>query len=774
MEFDPYGVNNYETGSSSSSNLPPLSFTVNNRQSIPFIDLNQSVNWRRIDDAYQPFEFTPTDFHSISTPFRIFQPKTHRYPSYGLPMRTSLGHIPLRDCGGGDRGGFFDWEKTKPVYNNCMDPYNLGPHSLESDFLLPRNYNTNQVPFSNPYENPLSWHGITPSDPIPSIKTSPGIAFRPPPPSPVDAFSSANDTLSFKNLNNGINGIDKNSTGKPSVAEKLSKPPNMFSKGASTSYDESPFRTSKPVFVQDAKKHGILDRDRGRAHNYLPMKFSDVVKLPPRKPSGSIRMSVENGKVKDGSTSPSKFNLFPTLPTRKRSNLRKMDLNEDYSLFSQSLDEFDKETSLQQGFAEGKFEAGVADFYTKTNCDSTKHSNFLSKRSFSSYGDSILLERMLVLSDMLLSWCSDHTYELEEKDQKSLEKIINNLHTCMSKSIRQEPSLFSGLSEAGVADFHTKANHIRSDFNPLSRSFWRVNHKIMIDRMLSLSDFLLSLCSNYTYELEENEHKSFEEIINNLHTCISINIVRDSALVSELSDSIPSQKREEKGNHSVSIDSDLKLKIDKTAENIKKILMEDYNVKEEKDPQVRFYKTLWLEAEAALCSVNCMTHFINTKTEIEKSKLDDEKGSSDEDETSSFELNENDESSKTIEPLATACDDEVDKSFKLESGLTQLVSGFASDSSFKLNEKDKLSCDDEVDNSTETAGDTDDEVSQHQDFNFGHAGEQSEVGDFNVQYGCTVRPGSSSGIGDQPTTNWYDDSSTDWEHVSNEEDLFSF
>ncbi|KAH1080405.1 hypothetical protein J1N35_020166 [Gossypium stocksii] len=708
MEFDPYGVNCYETGSSSSSNSPPLSFTVNNRPLIPLIDLNQSMNSPRIDDAFQPFEFPPMDFHPISTPFRIFQPKTHCYPSYGLPTPTSLDHIPLRDCGGGDRGGFFDWEKTKPVYNNCMDPYNLGPHSLESDFLLPRNYNTNQVPFGNPYENPLSWHGITPSDPIPSIKTSPGIAFRPPPPSHVDAFSSAYDTLSFKNLNIGINGIDTNSTGKPSVAEKLSKPPNMSSKGASTSYVESPFRTSKPVFVPDAKKHEILDRDRGRAQNYLPMKFSDVVKLPPRKRSGSIRMSVENGKVKDGSTSSSKFNLFPTLPTRKRSNLRKTDLNKDYSLFSQSLDEFDKETSLQQGFAEGKFEAGVADFYTKMNCDSTTHSNFLSKRSFSSYGDNILLERMLVLSDMFLSWCSDHTYELEGKDQKPLEKIINNLHTCMSRSIRQEPSLFSGLSEAGVADLHTKANLIhRSDFN----------------------------------FLKENEHKSFEEIINNLHTCISINIVQDSALVSELSDSIPSQKLEEKGNHSVSIDSDLKVKIDKTAENIKKILTEDYNVKEEKEPQVRFYKTLWLEAEAALCSVNCMTRFINTKTEIEKSKLDDEKdlskGSSDEDETSGFELNENDESSKTIEPLATACDDE-----------------------------DKLSCDDEVDNSTETGCDTD-EVSQHQDFKL-------EVGDFNVQYGCTVRPGSSSGIGDQPTTNWYDDSSTDWEHVSNEEDLFSF
>lgn len=431
-----------------------------------------------------------------------------------------------------------------------------GPDSLEPDFPVPRNYSMNRVPFSDPY--PLSWYGITPSDPIPTTKTSPGIAFRPP--SPVDAFSSAHDTLSFKNLNTGINGIDTNSTGKSSVAAKLPKPPNMSSKGASTSYDDSPFRSSEPGFVPGAKKHEILDGDRGRAQYFLPMKFSDVVKLPPRKPSGSIRMSVENGKV-NGSASSSKFPLFPILPTRKRSNLRKTDLNKDYPLFNQSLYEIDMETSLQQGFAGGKFEAGVADFYTK-NCDSTKHSNFISKRSFSSYGDNILLERMLVLSSLLLSWCSNHTNELEEKDQKSLEKIINNLHTCMSKTIRQEPSLITGLSGAGVADFHTKANDIhRSDYKFLSRPYWRFSHKILIDRMLSLSDFLMSLCSNYTYELEENDHKSFEETINNLQTCMSKTIRQEPPLVSALPEAIPSQKLEEESNHY----SDSKLKMYTTA-----------------------------------------------------------------------------------------------------------------------------------------------------------------------------------------------------------------
>lgn len=128
MEFDPYGVNSHEAGCSNSSNLPPLSFTVNNRPSIPLVDLNQSMDWR-IDDAFQPFEFCPMDFHPISTPSRIFQPKTHCYPSFGLPTPTSLDHIALRDCGGGGgggRGGFFDLEKTKPVYNNCIDPISLG------------------------------------------------------------------------------------------------------------------------------------------------------------------------------------------------------------------------------------------------------------------------------------------------------------------------------------------------------------------------------------------------------------------------------------------------------------------------------------------------------------------------------------------------------------------------------------------------------------------------------------------------------------------------
>ena len=59
---------------------------------------------------------------------------------------------------------------------------------------------------------------------------------------------------------------------------------------------------------------------------------------------------------------------------------------------------------------------------------------------------------------------------------------------------------------------------------------------------------------------------------------------------------------------------------------IKKVLTENFHENEEAHPQVLLYKNLWLEAEAALCSINYMARYNNMKIEIEKCKLDSEKG----------------------------------------------------------------------------------------------------------------------------------------------------
>jgi hypothetical protein len=51
---------------------------------------------------------------------------------------------------------------------------------------------------------------------------------------------------------------------------------------------------------------------------------------------------------------------------------------------------------------------------------------------------------------------------------------------------------------------------------------------------------------------------------------------------------------------------------------IKKVLAQNFPIKEESESQILLYKNLWLEAEASLCVVNCMDRFNRLKIEIEK------------------------------------------------------------------------------------------------------------------------------------------------------------
>lgn len=58
---------------------------------------------------------------------------------------------------------------------------------------------------------------------------------------------------------------------------------------------------------------------------------------------------------------------------------------------------------------------------------------------------------------------------------------------------------------------------------------------------------------------------------------------------------------------------------------IKKVLSENFHEKEEIHPQILLYKNLWLEAEAALCSINYMARYNRIKMEMEQCKLDSAK-----------------------------------------------------------------------------------------------------------------------------------------------------
>ncbi|KAL9392154.1 hypothetical protein Peur_016074 [Populus x canadensis] len=52
-----------------------------------------------------------------------------------------------------------------------------------------------------------------------------------------------------------------------------------------------------------------------------------------------------------------------------------------------------------------------------------------------------------------------------------------------------------------------------------------------------------------------------------------------------------------------------------------KALERHYELEEEENPQVLFYKNLWLEAEAALCSMKYKAFVLGMKTQMEKIKM---------------------------------------------------------------------------------------------------------------------------------------------------------
>ncbi|XP_022762751.1 uncharacterized protein LOC111308578 isoform X2 [Durio zibethinus] len=547
------------------------------------------------------------------------------------------------------------------------------------------NFKNNQVTFSTPYEKPVREHGSTPSDSIPAMKSSPGIVIRPSAgingtdinltginPSNVkephylnfgrknkfdpsllsfhlhgncylsgESFSTrtekksatnmasndASDNLfreksgvnfSHMNPNNFSLALDNNETviAVENTLESLDhyNPPvdSPCWKGAPAS-NNSPFGSSETVAVQVVKKIEACDVSNGQALKFIPGHTANVVKLPSGKP-GEILMTDENGDVEDGSVSSLKLSSVsipsfiihqPDDATKAGSYNKKTspaceikfsddasERKKDYVLFNHSMNEVEKASfSIQQSLAEGRLasknlhtsETGVADLEkindVSAGCGSSnmschvvkdlscspssvedvsaRYSKFFGKEPVSNSSISVLVDAMHNLSDLLLYHCCSEMCELKEQDLKSLEKVINNINTCMSKNIGQE----SFLSEL-----------------PEGTSMGRAE----VEAIDVLSQHVQ----------EKRKH---------------------------------SGKKDEIYSDFVNSGTDLKVKNDKMTQAIKTVLIENFHEKEEAHPQVLLYKNLWLEAEAALCSINYMARFNNMKIEMEKCKLDSEK-----------------------------------------------------------------------------------------------------------------------------------------------------
>ncbi|KAG6574267.1 hypothetical protein SDJN03_28154, partial [Cucurbita argyrosperma subsp. sororia] len=206
-------------------------------------------------------------------------------------------------------------------------------------------------------------------------------------------------------------------------------------------------------------------------------------------------------------------------------------------------------------------------------------------------------------------------------------------------------------------DEHVKAFH--------GESTSKVDIRILVDTLHSLSELLLAHCSNGLDALHQKDVISLETVMNNLDVCI--NSVAQGSLspeqrtsqsleqfhqlhahfqdlgvlksqtqmtkiegenleclsndrngVEETNRYILSVKKDKEaaGSHHLrnGIDS---MKEDSMTKALKKVLSENFHDDEE-HPQTLLYKKLWLQAEAALCASNLRARFNSAKSEMEK------------------------------------------------------------------------------------------------------------------------------------------------------------
>ncbi|XP_022140918.1 uncharacterized protein LOC111011465 isoform X2 [Momordica charantia] len=239
--------------------------------------------------------------------------------------------------------------------------------------------------------------------------------------------------------------------------------------------------------------------------------------------------------------------------------------------------------------------------------------------------------------------------------------------SCMEK--HADAKLNSGnSSEDGLN--HTSrdaAEHVQNLPSELAKEYHeesvsKIDVQILVDKLHSLSELLLSYCSNGLDALHQKNVESLETVMSNLDTCInsvrpqgslspeemaSQNLGQFHQLHSEVGVLKSYMKRteganlecslknrngiEKKNQYILSVKKDKEdadspylrngldpMKEDSITQALKKVLCENFRDEEGENPQTLVYKNLWLEAEAALCASNLRARFNSAKLEMEK------------------------------------------------------------------------------------------------------------------------------------------------------------
>ncbi|XP_028806615.1 uncharacterized protein LOC114761425 [Neltuma alba] len=189
----------------------------------------------------------------------------------------------------------------------------------------------------------------------------------------------------------------------------------------------------------------------------------------------------------------------------------------------------------------------------------------------------ILVDTMHNLSELLLFHCLNDTCELKENDCSVLSNVISNLNTCASKNAGQ---MFPVQDCAFPQPNPSK--HVRKPHEPGQNARFEKPHLTKVDPGGSKVD-------HENLPVQEMKAHHFA-----------------SGKLGRFSDSFPA-----KG------DTDMMIE-DNTIEALKSILTENFHDEEGAESQALLYKNLWLEAEAAICSMKCRARYNQMKIEMEK------------------------------------------------------------------------------------------------------------------------------------------------------------
>lgn len=187
----------------------------------------------------------------------------------------------------------------------------------------------------------------------------------------------------------------------------------------------------------------------------------------------------------------------------------------------------------------------------------------------------MLISTMHNLSEVLLFHCTSGSYQLKQKDLVTIQSVIDHLSVCTSKNAEKMISIPESTSDKDTSGYIGELHKLQEGFTLEKPQGIKIAAPI---REL-LDDLNIHKGNKYNMAGKEND-----EMLDSVSESADIDMVDE----------------------------------DKATQALKKVLTENFHEEEETQPQALLYRNLWLEAEAALCSISYKARFNRMKIEMEK------------------------------------------------------------------------------------------------------------------------------------------------------------